>query len=150
MVSHSNLTRAQPSYCSNSDLVIMQYNNILTYHGQELQQDTSLKLAHVAQAIAVFYLPLNLVLVRTVVFFKPLSLNCDIYFRTNLWVLDISHSSAVHWSGMERQSMWRKIMVRVSKSAARYGSRALRLSCLLLALCVGLGSGIGGSRRSQV
>lgn len=68
-----------------------QYENILTFHGQELQHETSLKLAHLAQAdavenkdmailadltykdsrtmriatvIAMFYLPANLVMVR--------------------------------------------------------------------------------------
>lgn len=73
----------------------MQYSNILTFHGQELQHDTSLKLAYLAQAdasgsrdmavladltykdsrsmriataIAMFYLPINLVMVRIIVF----------------------------------------------------------------------------------
>ena len=78
-----------------SDLTIVQYDNILTFHSQELQHDASLKLAHLAQAdaagnrdmavladlthkdsrsmriataIAMFYLPVNLVVVRILTF----------------------------------------------------------------------------------
>jgi hypothetical protein len=77
---------------SNSDLAILQYENILTFMGQELQHETSLKLAHLAQAdapgnrdmamladltykdsrtmrittvISMFYLPVNLAMVCT-------------------------------------------------------------------------------------
>jgi hypothetical protein len=77
------------------DFAIAQYDNILTFHGQELQHDTSLKLAQLAQAdaagnrdmavladltykdsrsmriataIAMFYLPVNLVMVRILTF----------------------------------------------------------------------------------
>jgi hypothetical protein len=89
------------SSCSMSDLSIVQYDNILIFHGQELQHDTSLKLAHLAQAdaagnrdmavladhthkdsrsmriataIAMFYLPVNLVMVRILAFLKFLYL----------------------------------------------------------------------------
>lgn len=84
-----------------SDLAILWYDNILTFHGQEIQHDTSLKLAQLAQAdaagnrdmavladlthkdsrsmriataIAMFYLPVNLVIVRILAFCKFLYL----------------------------------------------------------------------------
>lgn len=98
----------RPSYaaisssCSMSNPNIVQYDSILTFHGQELQHGTSLKLAHLTQAdaagnrdmavladlthkdsrsmrittaIAMFYLPVNLVVVRIRVFLKFLLLH---------------------------------------------------------------------------
>jgi hypothetical protein len=175
-----------------SDLAVEQYDNILTFHGQELQHDTSLKLAHLAQAdaagnrdmvvladlthkdsrsmriataIAMFYLPVNLVTVRILAFLNFLYLinplgtrGCkichpvqDLLCRpTNFWVTNISHSSALHLSGMERQLMRQKTIVQGYKYAARYGSRPWRLLCLPSVLRPGLGGGTGRNRRSQI
>lgn len=79
------------SSSNESGLIVIQYNNILTFQGQEIQHDTSLKLAQLVQAdasgnkdmavladlthndsrsmriataIAMLYLPINLVMVR--------------------------------------------------------------------------------------
>jgi hypothetical protein len=174
-----------------SNLAIVQYDNILTFHGQELQHDTSLKLAHLVQAdaagnrdmavladlthkdsqsmrittaIAMFYLPVNLVMVRILAFLKSLYLidplgtrGCKICHPvqgllcrpTNFRVTNISHSSVVHSSSMERQLMRQKTIVQGCKYAARYGSQPWRLLCLLLVLRAGLGGGTGRNRRSQ-
>jgi hypothetical protein len=174
---------------SMSDLAILQYDNILTFHGQELQHDTSLKLAHLAQAdaagnrdmavladltykdsrsmriataIAMFYLPVNLVMVRILSFLKFLYLidplgtrGCKICYPvqdllcrpTNFGVTNISHFSVLRLSGMERQLM--RQTVQRCKCAARYGSRPWRLLCLPAVLRAGLGGGTGRKRRSQ-
>lgn len=175
-----------------SDLTIVQYDSILTFHGQELQHGTSLKLAHLTQAdaagnrdmavladlthkdsrsmrittaIAMFYLPVNLVVVRIRAFLKFLYLidslrtrDCKIchsvqsllYRPANYRATNISHSSAAHLSSMERQLMRQKTILRGCKCAARYGSQPWRLLCLPSALRAGLGGGTGKTRRSQV
>ena len=119
----------------------------------------------IATAIAMFYLPVNLVMVRSVAFLKsytsliPLGtrackichpVDSSLCRLTNFLVTLISHSSAVHLSSMERQLMRQKTIVRGCKCAARYGSRPWRLLCLPSVLRAGLGGGTGRNRRSQI
>ncbi|KAI0903224.1 hypothetical protein F4823DRAFT_619500 [Ustulina deusta] len=110
--------------CISDDLKSM-YSNILTFHGQELQHDTSLKLAYLAQddvagnkdmavladltykdsrstriatAIAMFYLPVNLVLSffsTTLVWYGTTvevaeSDNSRIHVRSEAWIASVA------------------------------------------------------------